>query len=370
MQYWLKHYFFRRPPSPPPMHAYRAPISAPVPRPETVIGARGMNPILQAIESSILADAGAAGLGTPLTTVSGANGGATTGGAAATSGAAGTSGGRRPTEHHVDIHIAILSPPTRPTAAASVDSLSRTVANLTASLQAQAQSLAARTQELSERTSAVSNITSAISEALRNATNNNASSTNSSEGNNGGTEPSPIEDATTSGNDSALSEQQTATPAEAITETHQVEVSYMVASDQIHDSDDSNPFLEGLSAEEQALLEVLTGLQGGDDELDEEDDEPEEEDFEIEHDNSSEENDLMLDFHSVSSSARREPSLTQQLEDVDEDHQTFEDPPNMLDDLLPSLLERRQDQITLMPENAEETSQLPYWNIPNQQYVF
>ncbi len=49
-----------------------------------------------------------------------------------------------------------------------MDSLSRTVANLTASLQAQAQHLAARTQELSERTSAVSEITSAITEALRN----------------------------------------------------------------------------------------------------------------------------------------------------------------------------------------------------------
>eukprot|EP01036_Dinobryon_divergens_P034125 gene34125-44093_t len=167
-----------RPPSPPPERAYRAPITNHPRGPLTAGAIRGV----AANSGSLLTDIlNAAGMGSSNTGLS------TTAllplSSQSTQGVDG---------HHLDIHIAILSPPSSRASMvtsgtsdfASANSggpgstsgsvLSQAVNNLTASLQAQAQSLALRTQQLSDRTAAVTGYSQAISEILRTANSSGA----------------------------------------------------------------------------------------------------------------------------------------------------------------------------------------------------
>jgi hypothetical protein len=169
-----------RPPSPSPLQTFRAPITSVVPRmePLDVLRSGLLRNAFSSANNGNSEDSDGSNAQRPSSfsesTRSSSNistAGSTVvppSGAAARRTTSSSSPSGNGLEHHVDIHIAILSPQNGTLSSGRpVDSLSRTVASLTASLQAQAQQLAARTQELSERTSAVSEITSAITEAIR-----------------------------------------------------------------------------------------------------------------------------------------------------------------------------------------------------------
>eukprot|EP01038_Epipyxis_sp_PR26KG_P006238 gene6238-8593_t len=132
-----------RHPSPPPDRAYRSPIS-------TINSAN--NRTIQTINAATLSGARAS---TANSIVSGIIGELAS--AQRSEGSGSSSLG-----HHLDIHIAILSPPQR-----SQPTSEGVISQLTSSLQAQAQSISTRTQELSERVAAVSGYSSTINELLR-----------------------------------------------------------------------------------------------------------------------------------------------------------------------------------------------------------
>lgn len=412
-----------RPASPPPMHAYRAPIAAPPVRmePSVVIGgARGLNPILQAIESSLLSESLAslasgggrnstAAPATPATsaattnttnstsntTPSTSDGGSTTNpstsntttgtGTSNTSAGAGAgAAGRRSMEHHVDIHIAILSPPSRASPSVDTHNLSRAVASLTASLQAQAQSLAARTQELSERTNAVSEITSAISQAIRNATiNNNNNGTNNTSNNattnsantavesnttpaTGAADPPSQRQEVNNASSSASTAQQQQTVMEALYEATEVRtqaeamsslnemLASMLANDDIDEDDDHQ---EQREEEEEDLYEDEADF-----EIEEDENENEEDDNDDYDDYEQDCNDSLVQLLDTSSSYEQE-------EEEEEREPGTPEESLLLTDLLVENTEEStvEPRTSLMPEHPEQTSQLPYWNIANQQ---
>mmetsp|Transcript_32647 Transcript_32647/g.44753 ORF Transcript_32647/g.44753 Transcript_32647/m.44753 type:complete len:581 (+) Transcript_32647:285-2027(+) len=173
-----------RPPSPPPERAYRAPISNQPRMPMAAGASRGGVSVGSNFLTDILSAAGLGGAGGVAPSNNGnsmlySHSNAQT----LSSQQSQQIGG------HMDIHIAILSPPssrvTVPAVASnevthsassitssnvsSATALTQAVSSLTASLQAQAQSLALRTQQLSDRTAVVTGYSQAISEMLRNA---------------------------------------------------------------------------------------------------------------------------------------------------------------------------------------------------------
>lgn len=120
--------------SPPPERAYRSPVNLQVPanmRNDSAFGQGARLGSAQALNSLLRSPAGPSAPG----------------------------GG---VGHHVDIHIAILSPSNAlPANEPSASSLTQAVSNLT-------NTLAARTQELAQRTAAISDLSNALSQALEN----------------------------------------------------------------------------------------------------------------------------------------------------------------------------------------------------------
>lgn len=156
-----------RPPSPPPLRSHRSPIlSAPI------------NPAVAGLPAGLRALRMGNG------SAFGLNPANLTGGR--------TPGSNNGQEHHVDIHIAIVTPQgtlVNPNNLTGVRNNNNSgLANISSSLQEQSAQLAARARELSARTTLVTEITNALTQNLQNLRNEATSLTNQTPTNTNNTE--------------------------------------------------------------------------------------------------------------------------------------------------------------------------------------